>query len=270
MDTKIHYTIVGAFVIFLTSAFILGIIWLSSGFSFAQYNRYVIYMQESVAGLSIDSPVEYNGVNIGSVKNISLNRKDPHQVSVLINIKNEAPITYATVATLNTRGLTGLTYIALKDDGSDMRPLKKEKGQQYPVIQTAPSLFVRLDTALTQLTKNVKQVTESLQSALDPENLQMMKNILNNMNEVTGSLAQNSKKFDEIVNNTAEASRAFTPLLHRSLGAMKIFESQTMPQTYQLINNLNEMTRSLAETTAEVRQNPAILIRGINRSSEGK
>ena len=119
MDTNINYTAVGAFVIFLITAIILGIIWLSSGFSFEKYSTYMAYMQESVSGLSIDAPVEFNGVSVGAVKTIELNHKNPHLVEITFTIKSSTPITTNTIATLTTRGITGITYIALKDAGTD-------------------------------------------------------------------------------------------------------------------------------------------------------
>src|SRR3990167_1857409 len=113
METNVSYTIVGAFVITLLTAMVLAIIWLSSGFSFDQYTTYLVYMQESVSGVSVDSQVEFNGVNVGTVKSISLNHKNPQLVELLLNIKKDTPVTRGTVATLNSRGFTGIAYLAL-------------------------------------------------------------------------------------------------------------------------------------------------------------
>ena len=181
MDTKVNYALVGAFVIILLSAIVLSIIWLSSGFSFDKYATYEVFMQEAVTGLSVDAVVEYNGVNVGSVKSISLSQTNPHLVGLLLKIKANTPITEGTAASLNTRGLTGITYIALKDKGTNIRPLKAKAGQRYPVIKTAPSLFLQLDTALSKLNDNVQQVSESLQSLLDKDNLRSVKQILQNL-----------------------------------------------------------------------------------------
>ncbi|HEX4045681.1 MAG TPA: MlaD family protein, partial [Gammaproteobacteria bacterium] len=130
METNVNYTIVGAFVIFLVTAIVLGIIWLSSGFSFQHYSTYLVHMQESVTGLTIDSPVEYNGVQVGNVTSIEINHDNPRQVELLLNIKKDTPITRGTFATLTSRGITGITYIALKDRGTDLRPLLVAPGQK--------------------------------------------------------------------------------------------------------------------------------------------
>jgi phospholipid/cholesterol/gamma-HCH transport system substrate-binding protein len=86
METNVNYTIVGIFVISIISVIILAIIWLSSGLSTQTYTIYKVLMQESVSGLSPDSVVEYNGVNVGSVTTIQINKKNPQIVEVLLKI----------------------------------------------------------------------------------------------------------------------------------------------------------------------------------------
>lgn len=269
METNVNYTAVGVFVIGLVTAIILGIIWLSSGFSFEQYKKYMVYMQESVSGLSIDSPVEYNGVNVGSIKSIELNEENPQLVEVLLNIKKNTPITRGTIATLNTRGLTGLTFIALKDRSTDLRPLVAEPGEPYPIIPTTPSIFVRLDTALSQMTKSFKSIAESIQHLLDKDNLLNFKKILANLQVVTGEFAANDKNFTQIMNNTVKISEQMTPLLQSSTQAMLTLRTQTLPDAYQLLNSLNDVTRNLSTVSQEIKQNPSILLRGVDRQTLG-
>lgn len=269
MDTNVNYTIVGAFMILLVSAIILAVIWLSSGFSLAQYTNYLVYMQESVSGLSIDSPVEYNGVNVGTVKSISLDKRDPHLVELVLNINVTTPITRGTVAILTSRGITGVAYIALKDTGTDLRPLLVTKDHPYPVIPTAPSIFTRLDIALKRLSNNIQTVADSLQSLLDKENLKSIKNILANLSAVTGTLSSNSEKLTTILINTSRASAQLTPLLSSSTATMRMIQTQTLPTTYHLLNNLDEVSRTLSQVSIQLKQNPSILIRGAAPGAPG-
>lgn len=268
METNVNYTIVGLFVIILIATIILAIIWLSSGFSFEQYSKYLIYMQESVSGLSIDSPVEYNGVEVGSVKNIELNHKNPQLVEVLLAIKNTTPITKGTIATLATRGITGVAYVALKDNSTDLRPLVAEPGQPYPIIRTAPSLFMRLDTAMGQLSKNFRQISQSIQSLLNEQNQKSIRDTLLNLKVITGTLASNSKKLDAILTNTSRATQNFGPLIQSGTVAMRMLETQTLPAAYHLLSNLQDITQTLSEVSVDLKQNPSILIRGVNRNQE--
>ncbi len=269
MDNNVHYTLVGAFVIFLLSAIGFTIIWLSSGLTFVTYSDYLIYSQESVSGLSIDAAVEYNGVNVGSVKSINLNHDNPRLVEVLLSIKKSTPITRGTVAVLTSRGITGVAFIALKDSGTDLRPLVAAKGQPYPVIPTSPSLFMRLDIALKRLSENLQTVAESFHSLLDKENLKSIKDILVNIDHITGTVADNSDKLNSLLLNTSKASLQLTPLLQNSNYTLRVISTQTLPATYQLLTNLNDAARTLTEVSAMLKQNPSMLVRGINPPPPG-
>ncbi len=269
METNVNYTIVGAFVIALLTAIVLAIIWLSSGFSFQHFNTYLIYMQESVSGLSIDSPVEFNGVQVGSVKSITLNHKNPQLVELLISIQNTTPVTQGTTATLNSRGFTGIAYLALKDKSTDLRPLVRLKGQPYPVIPSTPSLFMRLDIALTRLSKNLQQVTEAIQTLLNKDNQKSIKEILNNLEEMTNNFAENSGKINSILSNTAKATEQLGPLLQVGRSTLRTLEMQTLPTASRLLLNLDEITRTLGEVANQLKQNPSILIRGSAPSAPG-
>lgn len=262
MDTKVNYAIVGTFVIFLISAIILAIIWLSSGLNVENYSTYQVNMQEAVTGLSIDATVEYNGVNVGSVKKIALHPDDPQSVELLLNIKNDTPVTYGTIATLATRGLTGITYIALKDKGQDLRPLQALKGQNYPIIKAGPSLLLQLNTALQRLTDSLGLVGDTFKNLFDQQNLQSIKDTLVNMREITGNLAANNKRLNDILINTSIASQRLPSLIQSSQQTLRAFENQTLPQTNHIISNLDTITNNLTGLSDEIRDNPSMLIRG--------
>lgn len=269
MENNAHYKLVGIFVITLIAAIVLGIIWLSSGFSFEHYKSYMVYMQESISGLSIDGPVEYNGVNVGTVKSIELNQKNPQLVELLLSIKSTTPITKGTIATLNTRGFTGVAFVALKDKSTDLRPLLAEPGEPYPIIPTAPSFFLRLDTALTQLTRNFKSIADSFNKLLDKDNQLAIKTILKSLEVFTEELAANKENFTIILNNASKASDQLTTLLQSSTITMRLIQDQTIPGTSQVLNNLNDLTRNLSEFSTLLKQNPSVVVRGADQQTLG-
>lgn len=269
MDTNVNYTIVGLFVVTLVAAMTLSIIWLSSGFSFEHYKTYSVLMQESVSGLSIDSPVEFNGVSVGSVKTIQIDSKNPELVRLFLDVKSNTPISEGTVAMLASKGITGIAFIALKDKGDNPNPLVAKEGEPYPVIQTAPSLFLRLDQALSTLSENLHKVTDDISALLNKENLESIHDVLNNMQRITATMAANGKQIDAILRNAASLSGRLNPLIQSSTSAMRILEVQTLPATYRMLANLDAATRSLAEVTAEIKENPSIIIRGVNRNNYG-
>ena len=101
METKVNYALVGTFVICLVAAIVLTVIWLSAGFSAQDNAIYKVYMTESVSGLNIDSPVEFNGVGVGSVERMEISADNPNLVILLLKVKSNTPVTEGTTATLN-------------------------------------------------------------------------------------------------------------------------------------------------------------------------
>lgn len=268
-NNNTQYSLIGGIVIAAITAIILIVIWLSSGSGFESYSTYLVYMQESVTGINIDSSVEFNGVEVGTVKEIKIDHQNPKLVKLLLSVKNNTPISRGTVAMLASRGITGISYIALKDRSSDLRPIIVEPGQKYPIIRTAPSIFLRLDAALNLLTNNFRQINESIQALLNKDNLQSIQNSLANLDKITTNLAHNTRQINIIIENTSEASKRFNPLLQSGIGTLKVLETQTLPEVYRLLLNMDDMSRTLAELSLEIKQNPSILVRGVNRTYLG-
>lgn len=247
MEPKANYTIVGLFVVVLLAAIIITAIWLSAGVSHKQYKLYRVYMNESVAGLSPNSPVQYNGVTVGRIRSIHLNAKNPQQVKLLLAIEAKTPITKSTTATLMSQGLTGIAYIGLRSDSSDLTPLRRQPGEEYPVIKTSPSLMMRLDTVLSGLSTNLTQISDELHSLLDAENRAAFKQTLQNVNQLTATLTTSSKQLNTTL-------KSVNTIMENSARA-----SQQLPG---LMNNLSVTSNNLLNTSKAIQQNPSILLRG--------
>jgi len=255
MESKINYTLVGAFVLILIVALIIIITWLSAGFTTKHYKTYLVIMNESVVGITTNSSVKYNGVNVGSVKKIALNADNPKQVRLFLQIEEHTPITAGTTATVNSQGLTGITYLALQGSNSNRIPITILPGEQYPIIRSTPSLFVRLDTALSDLTANMNQITQDINDILGGKNPALLKEILGNLTITSHHLATQSKQLDNILINTAKSTQLFPPLLNT-------INQRILPSTNEVLENLTVMSNNLLELSDNLKQNPAILLRG--------
>ena len=111
MEPKVNYTLVGLFIALLGAASVTGVLWLSQTDYRGVYYRYYTFMDESVSGLSRDSYVKYQGVEVGRVKEIALDPKNPEQVRLALDLVRGTPVKEDTVAVLDTQGLTGITTV---------------------------------------------------------------------------------------------------------------------------------------------------------------
>jgi paraquat-inducible protein B len=72
MSKKVNKTVIGLFVVAALVLLMIGIVVFGSGSLFKRTNKFVLYFDGSVKGLSIGAPVMFRGVSIGTVKDISL------------------------------------------------------------------------------------------------------------------------------------------------------------------------------------------------------
>jgi phospholipid/cholesterol/gamma-HCH transport system substrate-binding protein len=260
----------------------------------SQYSTYRIHTEDPVSGLAIDAPIEFHGVEVGKVKQIRL--VGPHSVSIVLSIDKSAPVTSASVATITSRGLatrgyTGYVYISLDDVGDDFHPLTTLPGEPYPIIPTAPSKIITLDTSIDQVKDNVQVITDLLRSLLDKKTIVALQQSVDSLQHITQALAVNTDKLNSIVANTERASRRFgpllrsaddtlsqlhtqivpelhddltnlAPLLESSHDTVSALQLQILPQAQQALSNLDNLTTILTGVATKIDRDPSVLVRG--------
>lgn len=215
MEPKVSYILVGSFVLFLGAAVLTGILWLGKTDYRGSYDRYLTHMQESVAGLSVDSTVKYRGVDVGRVKAIALKSDNPEEVLLTLDIVRGTPIKTDTIAVLETQGLTGLATINLKGGSRDAPPLTVLEGHDYPVIKTGPSLFFRLDDAVSRLLseKGLNKLLADMDLAakgaadvLDEENRTALKRTIKDLSDVAQTVVAHKAQIEQSLNGAAKSA----------------------------------------------------------------
>ena len=136
METKVNLAAVGLFVVVLVAALVAGILWIASGGAFQKhYDHYLAIEEESVAGLNLNAPVKFNGVDVGKVSAIRLDPADPQRVTLEFAIEGGTPIKTDTTAVLRTQGLTGIAvHVELSGSTAAAPPLQAAPGERCPVI----------------------------------------------------------------------------------------------------------------------------------------
>jgi phospholipid/cholesterol/gamma-HCH transport system substrate-binding protein len=205
MEPRVSYALVGLFVLVLGGAFVLASLWLVGVGPAGEQRRYLVFLEESVAGLTPESAVKYQGVDVGRVREIGLEPGDPSRVRVLIDVRADVPVNADTVASLGTQGLTGLVYfIELRGGGPESAPLAWKSDAPPPVIPSEPSQLVRLQREGVKLLGEVRGVTRDLRSAttavkhlLSEENREAIRRTLQDAGETAIHLAHASSALDD-------------------------------------------------------------------------
>ncbi len=276
MESKANYFIVGLTVLILAAALLIAALWLSVGFNQKTYNTYTVYISEAISGLSDESPVKFNGVKVGFIKDIQLSDTDPKQVRLHVGIEEGTPITTTTSATLISQGITGTTYLGLSSTSSTLIPLQKTPGEPYPVIPFKPSFFNLLE-------KNVTEATNGIKRVFDKENAQHLKKALANLEQVSTMIEKNNenlnkalndlpsliiemknsmRQFSTMSNDISSAGLQLSETMRAGRSSIGKISQQAIPPAVLLLRRLNLIAANLEKVSAQMRQNPAVIIRG--------
>ena len=293
-----NYALVGAFVLVLGAALIAGVLWLASGGALqTKYDLYLAIEDESVAGLNLNAPVKYNGVDVGKVRSIQLDPANPERVRLVFAIERGTPIKVDTVAVLKTQGLTGIAYVELRGGARDAAPLLASAPGELPVIRTKPSLSARLENVLTTVLTKLDSTSNSINAILSDENRAAFKSALADIASVSHTLAARKGTLDAGIanaartfDNGARATAQLGPVIERigrsaaaveklgneaalasvnagktvdSVGAdVSRFSAETLPELQRLMGELNVLSTSLRRLSEQTERNPNSLVFG--------
>jgi len=219
VERDARYAAVALFALAAMAAAFFFVWWYSGQGDRRSYERYEIYFDGSVSGLSQGSPVRYLGVDVGRVRSLLVDRRDPGRVKVVAEVDTETPLSGATLARLGLLGLTGLLYIDLQlDPAADpRRPL--EPGQQYPVIRSRKGDIEAFVERLPDLIGRVGGVLTRIETLLGDDNLAAIGESLQEVREASRDLPQLTGNAAALATELRATSAEATALMQR-LNAM--------------------------------------------------
>src|ERR1700694_5273764 len=88
MEADKHYFLEGLFIIALVVGAALMFVWLAKSGTRGDV-LYRIHLSESVSGLSLGDAVKFRGVDVGTVKTLSIDNADPSLVQVDVSLRKE-------------------------------------------------------------------------------------------------------------------------------------------------------------------------------------
>ncbi len=275
------FTIIGLFIVVLT------IVWLGANEFFKQQKFYVTYFDTSVEGLTLGSPVKYQGVPVGYVNKISV-ADDGKIIQVEMEIDPKIDINDSIRVKSAISGLAGGKFLQLHytDNPISMRSYPKVNFELpekvIKVIKSAPSDIEEIQIAANEVISNLKNLEigkisdktidflNSSTNFLDTatrfmgnkdlyetiQNLKLSSNKLNSFMEQA-----NNSTFIEDINSTghrllktADRLEKFTISLNRELDSMQLakFINKSYDKYDTLMNNLANSISILTHRTESV------------------
>ena len=300
MERDAHYALVGAISVVLLAALLIFVVWLARLQFASQYTVYDIDFKGPVRGLSSGGEVYFNGIKIGDVTKLSLDRRNPDRVVARVRVTADAPIKTDSTGSLEPMGVTGVSYIQITA-GSRSKSLLRETTPPnvIPVIRTTKSALEdllegggdvlarsldaldRVNTLLSD--KNMANLSATRENVRDaPALAKNQGQLLADVDATVKELDLTSQHIDAL-SQTSEATingqgkktladldaaalslRATTTdahdLLTRLQGPTQDFAVNGLPQLSRTIVTLQTAAESLDRLVEEVEQNPRQLL----------
>ncbi len=188
METHARYFLIGLFSLIVTLLLVFFVLWLGKLQIDREYQEYDVRFHESVAGLSMGGLVQYQGIQIGEVRKLSLDPKDPREVIALVRVAAETPIKTDTRAQLSYTGLTGVAVIELIGGTPAARLLREADSRPRPQIESIPSTLSALMKGGSGAILSAQEVLVRISAVLSDENVVHVSEVLANLETLSSDI----------------------------------------------------------------------------------
>lgn len=300
MERNAHYALVGAVSAALFVSLLVFVVWLARAQFTNQYAVYDVDFKGPVRGLSSGGEVYFNGIKVGGVTKLSLDRRDPNRVVARIRITSDAPVKTDSMGSLEPMGITGVNYIQITA-GSPDRPLLKDvtPSDRIPVIHTRQSALEGLLAGGGDVLARSVEALDRVNTLMSDKNEAAFSATLANVRDATGlvknqaqlladldttlkGVAVTSRHIDTLALNandmvTGDGRRTLAnldatatelkatatdarALITKLQGPTSEFATNGLPQLSRTVVSLQTAAESLDRLVGQVEQNPRQLL----------
>ncbi|MBX3725223.1 MAG: MCE family protein [Xanthomonadales bacterium] len=252
METRAKHVAVGAFVILLSAAMLMSVLWAGKLSLEREYDHYDVYFREAVTGLSKGSPVQYSGIQVGDVTALRLSRVDPGRVIARIRIAGGTPVKEDTQAKLGYLGLTGVAFIQLSGGSAEAPRLLPRDGREVAVIRAQPSDLARLFESGADIVVTVNDVLERVAAILSDENAERLATAIADFGRITAAVGAETDSIQGILRDGARASQELTSTLEGIRATVARLESTVGTADRLLSEDVSEAMAALRQASQDI------------------
>jgi phospholipid/cholesterol/gamma-HCH transport system substrate-binding protein len=283
METRANYVLIGLATIIAILAGLGFFLWLAKVQIDRTYARYDILF-DTAAGLGKAAPVRFNGVDVGQVLAIDLDRSRPELVRVSIEVAAGTPVRQGTEATLQSQGVTGVSFVSLEGGKPDAPRLNIDPGAGVAIIPSKPSVVQDLIENAPDLLAEAIALLRDLSTFTSEENRKSVASILKNVDSATGRLdtaitditritqdvsaaVKQIAAFSGRLDSVADNANAALATADSTLQGFESFSAKGLPRITATASEAERLIASLRRLSAQIERDPARFFLG-NRTPE--
>jgi phospholipid/cholesterol/gamma-HCH transport system substrate-binding protein len=228
MEVRARYVLIGSFVLLVIIGGFAFSFWLNRAGGLGEKSLYGVRFEAPVTGLSLGSDVLFNGIRVGEVTALQLEKEKPADVIATIAVQADTPVRSDTRVGLDFGGLTGTASIALHGGAADSPPLETTNGELPTMVADA--------TAVQDWTDAARGAFGRVDRIM-ADNSDALHEMISNINTFAEALARNSDRVDNIVGGLERfaANNAAGPATVYNLTAPTTFSPGLEIPSFQLV-----------------------------------
>lgn len=209
MEISARYVAVGLFTVLVVMAGFGYVFWKTKAGFDRSTALYDIYFDAPVSGLTMAGEVQFNGIKVGQIKEIAVVSDRPDKVRVRVEIDENTPVRKDSVAKLEPKGITGVTFVQILGGSVESPPLTGTSERPVPIIPSMRSELAELFSAAPRLLERAIEVMENLNAVLGPDNRQALSDTLANVRDLSATLAAQRGVIAETIDDASVAAKNF-------------------------------------------------------------
>lgn len=246
METRANYVLIGIF----TLAVIFGgfgfVWWLERAGEGGGRSAYEIVFDSAVSGLRPGAPVNFNGIRVGEVNSLRLDKTDPRKVVVTVNISSTVPVRSDTRASLEYQGLTGIASVAMTGGRIDAPPLVAQAGSP-PRMLAEGGQIQDLMTGAKQIMGRIDSIATRIDRLLG-DNEQRLDQAIKDIAKFTGVLSDRSGDVDALLSNAGQLAAKLNGMADKFDGVLTAVQGFTGDKDNQgFMANASEAAKSVRQ-----------------------
>ena len=263
MEPDTRYTVIGAVVLGLVAAAVLGFLWLSSTGRDSDFRFYTVYFEhQSLDGLQVGASVNMRGIAVGRVESYEIDADNINRVKVLLRVERETPVRQNTKASISRNFVTGIARIKL-DTGNPPGPelTQVAHGERYPVIAEGQSGIDQITDSATRLAASAEGALDKANQLIGPDNQQVFAELLVNLRDLAKGLNARMATLDRSAAGLDQSMATFRESAQRIALSAERLANSAEPLSQQAGATLREAQGAMRELSQATRSLEASLSR---------
>ncbi len=207
METKANFALIGALVIATVIAFAGFTLWLGQSQFQRDFDVYDIIFEGPVT-LEAGASVRFNGISVGEVTRVAIDRSNDKMVRARVRIDSDTPVRRDSVAEILLAGITGQTFVQILAGSPSAALLERGAGETVPVIKSVPNPLAELFADGAKILETANDSLANVSEVLSDDNVTSFSALLENLETFSASIADDKGLTGDLSETLSSAQAA--------------------------------------------------------------